>query len=458
MTAEVLESAIQVIDSCQNFMNGITTLETSTETTYELYKAEQEKSKQHFHQMRIELATQTSEIVNAVLRRMNDCALTIESYENRYNQVFEETTKEYNVKKDKMKDLKQTCSNISENNPQTDFMPHLADVSSKLSEEVSAFTNQMVLSLRELFHPPKLSTDIGSILNVLNTSTKFTIRGHVFSPVYRTNPTLNIIDVPILKLAENPITEIAGNQKPGEKRSAGPIFDAIAAKKSRNEMNGPSVAEIAGTKITHPTFENATLQNSLYSQVPSHIIHPSNISYAEARTERPILPRPTIKMPSVAQGYSRRGAPVISFKNCGPISIVHQQQPQQSFKPIQPQQQSFKPIQPQQQFKPIRPNTVRNVNRAVAPPPYNPPSYGIQVSSVFVPQQQQQAQINYDQNNSINQRLPVHLQIRPKPLTRIIHCPPRVNMLNNGNNIIRLPKVPVVPDLKKGSESVSFII
>lgn len=152
--------------------------------------------------MRIELVTQTSEIVNAVLRRMNDCALTIESYENRYNQVFEETTKEYNVKKDKMKDLKETCTNISENNPQTDFIPHLADVSSKLSEEVSAFTNQMVLSLRELFHPPRLLSDIGSILNVLNDSTKFSIRGHVFSPVYRTDSTLNIIDVPILKLAE----------------------------------------------------------------------------------------------------------------------------------------------------------------------------------------------------------------------------------------------------------------
>uniref|UniRef100_A0AC34FU80 Uncharacterized protein n=1 Tax=Panagrolaimus sp. ES5 TaxID=591445 RepID=A0AC34FU80_9BILA len=442
-------------NTIEKFTNDMETLEKSTKTTFNIYQEEHEKARKHFHQMRIEIASKTSEIVNAVLRRMNDCVLSIESYETRFEQTFNDITQEYQMKEDQLKNLKKTCLEIANNDPVPQLVTFISGASSQTSVETSVFTNKIVNSIRELSALPNFIFDTVPVINMMNNTAKFTIQGQLVHPLYRTDPSLKIIDVPILKLAEKPLTEITANRKQGEKRWGGPFSDAIEAKKlrfdrsqiSEKRWGGPfsdaieakklridrsqiSSSEIAGTTISHQNKADfISIQPTPFPQqqplrVPTQQQNQQRLQYLPA-----IAPR----LPSVAHGF-RSGAPIISFRS--------------------------------------RANFQYQI-----PPPfstYNPPQYqrldntqqtGLtgsnQVLNNFVSQGVQQARTRF-------------LQIRPRPLTRIIKGTGTSNgnmnnfvrtshvQKNNSNNgssnqdgsFQRPRRVPVVPDVKKGSDSM----
>uniref|UniRef100_A0A914XQG8 Retrotransposon gag domain-containing protein n=1 Tax=Panagrolaimus superbus TaxID=310955 RepID=A0A914XQG8_9BILA len=425
---------------------------------FNLYQEEHEKAKQHFHQIRLEIALKTSELVNAVFRRMNDCALSVESYESRFEQTFIDVTQEYQMKEEQMKNLKKTCLDIANNDPLPQLSNFISGSFSQTSVEMSVFTNKIVNSIREFSALPKFILDTGPVINILNNTAKFSIQGQIVHPLYRTDPTLKLIDVPISKLAENPISELSANRKQGEKRPGGPYFDAFEAKKIRSEESEFSASEIAGTKIIHPSKADfIPITPSPPVQTPIPIIpYQSRNTFPTILKEKPQssqqqqqqqrLPIIAPKLPSVAHGF-RGGAPIITFRPRG--NLQYQIPSSSAFSTYNPPQY--------QRLDGLQQNVIP-ANQIL------PLSYNNQVINRFGNQGIQQAIRNF----------PHYLQIRPRPLTRVINASSnngngnmnnynRGSHIQNANNsnqgtsnqdVPRLPRVPVVPHLKKGSDSM----
>jgi hypothetical protein len=263
----------KLIDSCERFNKGVCTLQNTTRVTFEMFAAERERLKQHFKLMRIELARKTMDIVNATLRKMNDCVLAMEMFEYSYLQKYEENEKEYLAKQYNMANFKKLCTSAADNNPLHEFLPYITEISSQISTDVSHFTNRIVEAIKAYSQPPEFLFEPKPIMDQLQACSKFKFQSQMITPPVRTDPSIRLIDIPIEKLAQHPLTSTSGKRKPGEKRKGGPLEDALAAKRLR-DPSAPKSYEAAGTSINHKLLpappKNAPPQSGQSSSLSSN--------------------------------------------------------------------------------------------------------------------------------------------------------------------------------------------
>ena len=168
---------------------------------FDLFAAERDKLKMNFHNMRVEVAAKTVEIVNATLRKMNDCILAMEQFETSFTNKFEENEREHQVKQQNMLNFKKLCSNTADNNPLNDFLPFITEVSTQISTDVSHFTNKLVEGIRAYSEPPVFAFDTKPVIDSINAAVKFRFKNQTVTPPARTDASVNLINVPIEKLA-----------------------------------------------------------------------------------------------------------------------------------------------------------------------------------------------------------------------------------------------------------------
>uniref|UniRef100_A0AC34FEU3 Uncharacterized protein n=1 Tax=Panagrolaimus sp. ES5 TaxID=591445 RepID=A0AC34FEU3_9BILA len=240
----------KIIESCERFNKGISTLQNTTRVTFEMFSTERDRLKQHFKTMRIDLAKKTMDIVNATLRKMNDCVLAMEMFEHSYLQKYEENEKEYMAKHVNMANFKKLCTNTADNNPLQEFLPYITDISSQVSTDVSHFTHRIVEAIKAYSQPPEFFFETKPILDQLQASSQFRFQNKMIPPPVRTDPSVRLIDIPIERIAHQPFTSISAKRKPGDKRKGGPLEDALAAKRLR-DPTAPRPYETVGTTINH---------------------------------------------------------------------------------------------------------------------------------------------------------------------------------------------------------------
>uniref|UniRef100_A0A914XRW1 Uncharacterized protein n=1 Tax=Panagrolaimus superbus TaxID=310955 RepID=A0A914XRW1_9BILA len=215
-----------------------------------MFSKERDRLKQHFKEMRIDLAKKTMDIVNATLRKMNDCVLAMEMFEHSYLQKYEENEKDYAAKQANMSNFKKLCTSTADNNPLQEFLPYITDISSQVSTDVSHFTTKTVEAIKAYAQPPEFLFETKPILDQLQASSQFRFQNKMIPPPVRTDPSVRLIDIPIEKIAHQAITTLTTKRKPGDKRKGGPLEDALAAKRSR-DPTAPRSYEAAGTTINH---------------------------------------------------------------------------------------------------------------------------------------------------------------------------------------------------------------
>ncbi|KAE9554589.1 hypothetical protein FO519_002228 [Halicephalobus sp. NKZ332] len=243
----------KTIETMEQMQQGAITLQTTTKRSFDTFNEEKTKMREHFKRMRLEMTKKAVDVVNALLRRLNDCSLAMEAFEKSYLDNFEKCEAEYKRKFHAISTFKKLALYTSDNCPMAEFLPFVKESSIQLSSDIANIAAQMT-EYAEMFRAaPVLMWNEGETVNSLHQQIKFVFKNQTVFPPNRTDSSKNMINIDPEKI----MAAINADKEDLERRqfsSLGPLFDSDGFQPGEQVLKNVPIPLINAPNPSRPSF------------------------------------------------------------------------------------------------------------------------------------------------------------------------------------------------------------